>query len=64
MVIKGEKAIGEYIGYSKASVQRNKDKLHIPYFRTGRIICAKSEDLSAWIDEQIEKNWNTKGGRR
>lgn len=39
-LIKGQKAIGEYIGYSIASIQRNKDKCSIPYYRAGRNICA------------------------
>lgn len=55
MIIKGQKAIGEYIGCSEVSVQRNKNKLNIPYFRSGHNICARSEDLDAWIDEQIAK---------
>lgn len=58
-IIKGQKAIGEYIGYSVPSVQRNKDKRSIPYYRAGKNICARSEDLDRWIQEQVEKNWSS-----
>ena len=58
-LIKGQKAIGEYIGYSVPSVTRHKDKDRIPYYRAGRIICARSEDLDRWIQEQVEKNWSS-----
>ena len=57
-LIKGQKAIGEYIGYSVPSVSRHKDKDHIPYYRAGRNICARSEDLDRWIQMQVEKNWS------
>ena len=56
VIIKGQKAIGEYIGYSVPSVTRHKDKDRIPYYRASRIICARSEDLDRWIQEQVEKN--------
>ena len=55
-LIKGQKAIGEYIGYSVPSIQRNKDKCSIPYYRVGRNICARSDDLDKWIQMQVEKN--------
>ena len=55
-LIKGQKAIGEYIGYSVPSVSRHKDKDHIPYYRASRIICARSEDLDRWVQERVEKN--------
>lgn len=58
-IIKGQKAIGEYIGYSVPSVSRHKDKDAIPYYRAGRTICARTEDLDRWISEQIEKNWGS-----
>lgn len=48
-IIKGQKAIGQYIGYSVPSVTRHKDKDCILYYRAGRIICARSEDLDEWI---------------
>lgn len=54
-IIKGQKAIGGYIGYSVPSIQRNKDKCSIPYYRAGHNICARSEDLDAWINRQVEK---------
>ena len=57
-IIKGQKAIGEYIGYSVPSVQRNKDKCNIPYYRAGRNICARSEDLDRWIQMQVDKTWS------
>lgn len=56
-IIKGQKAIGEYIGYSVPSVSRYKDKDRIPYYRAGRIICARSEDLDRWIQMQVDKTW-------
>lgn len=58
-IIKGQKAIGDYIGYSVPSIQRNKDKRSIPYYRAGRNICARSEDLDRWIQMQIDKNWGS-----
>lgn len=61
MIIKGQKAIGEYIGHSEVSVQWNKNKLNIPYFRSGHNICARSEDLDAWIDRQIAKEEDDAG---
>lgn len=56
-IIKGQKAIGQYIGYSVPSVARHKDKDRIPYYRAGRIICARSEDLDRWIQMQVDKTW-------
>ena len=61
--IKGQKAIGEYIGYSVPSVTRHKDKDRIPYFWSGHNICARSDDLDAWIDEQIAKEVSKHDGR-
>lgn len=58
-LIKGQKAIGDYIGYSVPSIQRNKDKDRIPYYRAGRNICARSEDLDRWIQMHVEKNWGS-----
>lgn len=58
-IIKGQKAIGDYIGYSVPSVARHKDKDRIPYYRAGRIICARSEDLDRWIQMQVDKTWNS-----
>ena len=58
-IVKGQKAIGDYIGYSVPSVHRHKDKDGIPYYRAGRIICARSEDLDRWIQEQVKKNWSS-----
>ena len=58
-IIKGQKAIGDYIGYSVPSVQRNKDKCSIPYYRAGRNICARSEDLDRCMLMQIDKNWGS-----
>lgn len=58
-VIKGQKAIGQYIGYSVPSVARHKDKDRIPYYRAGRNICARTEDLDAWIQAQIDRNWTS-----
>lgn len=52
-IIKGQKAIGQYIGYSVPSVARHKDKDRIPYYRAGRTICARSEDLDMWIQMQV-----------
>lgn len=57
IIIKGQKAIGQYIGYSVPSVSRHKDKDRIPYYRAGRIICARSEDLDRWIQMQVDKTW-------
>lgn len=56
-IIKGQKAIGDYIGYSVPSVTRHKDKDRIPYYRAGRIICARSEDLDKWIQMQVDKTY-------
>ena len=55
MILKGANEIGAYIGMSIATFHRHKDKDGIPYFRAGHNICARSEDLSEWIDEQIRK---------
>lgn len=55
MILKGADAIGKYIGMSVPTFHRHKDKDGIPYFRAGHNICARSEDLSEWIDRQIRK---------
>lgn len=55
MVIKGAKDIGRYIGMSVATFHRHKDADEIPYFRIGRTCCARSEDLSEWIDRRIQE---------
>ena len=56
-IMKGQKAIGQYIGYSVPSVARHKDKDRIPYYRAGRIICARSQDLDRWKQAQVDKTW-------
>ena len=53
-VLVGAKAVGMYIGMSLATFHMHKDLDGIPYFKVGRTICARSEDLSEWIDRQKE----------
>ena len=55
MILKGADAIGKYIGMSVPTFHRHKSKDRIPYFWAAHNICARTEDLDAWIDEQIEK---------
>ena len=64
MIIKGAKDVGEYIGMSIATFHRHKNKDRIPYFWSAHNICARSEDLDAWIDEQIAKEVEKYDGRK
>ncbi len=61
MLLKGARDIGAYIGMSVPTFHRHKDVDAIPYFRAGHNICARSEDLDAWIDRQIAKEENDAG---
>ena len=67
MVIKGAKDIGRYIGMSIATFHRHKDKDSIPYYRAGRTIVARSEDLDKWMEKQMleargkQKAWFVQG---
>lgn len=61
MIIKGQKEIGRYIGMSVPTFHRHKDKDAIPYYRAGRNICARTEDLDAWIASQTEAS---RGGQK
>ncbi len=42
-ILKGAKEIGAYIGMSVPTFHRHKDVDGIPYYRAGRIICARTE---------------------
>lgn len=53
VVLKGAKEIGRYIGMSIATFHRHKDKDSIPYYRAGRTIVARSEDLDEWMEKQM-----------
>lgn len=50
-ILKGAKAIGEYIGMSVPTFHRHKDTDGIPYYRAGRLICARTEKLDEWMEK-------------
>ena len=50
-ILKGAKAIGAYIGMSVPTFHRHKDVDGIPYYRAGRIICARTEKLDEWMEK-------------
>ncbi len=50
-ILKGAKEIGAYIGMSVPTFHRHKDVDGIPYYRAGRIICARTEKLDEWMEK-------------
>lgn len=54
-VLIGAKAVSRCIGMSLATFHRHKDVDEIPYYRNGRTICARLQDLEDWVSRQIEK---------
>ena len=51
-LLHGVKAIGEYLGMTRAAAQHRIDSGIIPHFRMGGSIVARRSSLDAWIAER------------
>jgi excisionase family DNA binding protein len=51
-ILKGSKAIAEWLGISERTIRFQVSNGRLPYFRVGQAICARKSTLNAWIAEQ------------
>lgn len=56
-ILRGAKEIAEYLEVDPDVIYRLvKSGGALPYYRLGKMICARKSDLHAWIEEQVSRN--------